>query len=146
MLIFSVDPHRPPPPNPHPHPHPHLPPERQHAETAEYKERSRPSPGSGDAIGRFAQVRDACGTDVFRDGKSQPPFLSQRPTEQISVSVSPVAKQASASNHRQILVWAARLRAYLEFWSRVACLIGPAMPLARFAAGDLHSRVQFRRQ
>jgi len=44
---------------------------------------------------------------------------------------SPVANEASASNHGQILAWAARLRTYLEFWSRVAPLIGPPMPLAR---------------
>lgn len=38
--------------------------------------------------------------------------------------------EASASNHGQILAWAARLRTYLEFWSRVASLIGSPMPLA----------------
>lgn len=41
-----------------------------------------------------------------------------------------MANEASASNHGQILAWAARLRTYLEFWSRVASLIGPPMPLA----------------
>lgn len=42
-----------------------------------------------------------------------------------------MANEASASNHGQILAWAARLRTYLEFWSRVASLIGSPMPLAR---------------
>lgn len=42
-----------------------------------------------------------------------------------------MVNEASASNHGQILAWAARLRTYLEFWSRVASLIGPPMPLAR---------------